>query len=85
MTLPRFAAAQWLSIVAVLSGILYLLGPRLTPFAFVAILVYICNPVVNRMAGCRLPRTLAIVMGEPLVGLRHADAWYLDSTMYRAP
>ena len=67
MTLPRFAAVQWLLLIAVLGGILYLLSPILTPFVSAAILAYICNPVVNRMVGCRLPRTPAVVI--VMVGL----------------
>lgn len=85
MTLPRFAAVQWLLFVAVLGGILYLLSPILTPLVSAAILAYIFSPVVNRTVGCRLPRVLDLVMGGLLVRLHHADARYLDSTMYRAP
>lgn len=62
MTLPRFAAVQWLSLVVVLGGILYLLSPILTPFVAAAILAYICNPLVSRLTACKLPRALAVML-----------------------
>lgn len=62
MTLSRFAAVQWLLFIAVLGGIFYLLSPILTPFVAAAILAYICNPLVSRLAAFKLPRTLAVVL-----------------------
>lgn len=62
MTLPRFAAVQWLMLVVVLGGIFYLLSPILTPFVAAAILAYICNPVVSRLTQCKLPRALAVIL-----------------------
>ncbi len=62
MTLPRFAAVQWLSFTAVLGVLLYLLSPILTPFVAAAILAYICNPLVQRLVRCKLPRTLAVLL-----------------------
>lgn len=62
MTLSRFAAVQWLSVVAAAALLLYLFGPILTPFVAAAILAYICNPLVQRLCGWKLPRTLAVVL-----------------------
>ena len=62
MTLPRFAAVQWLSFIAVLGVLLYLLSPILTPFVAAAILAYICDPLVRRLVRFKLPRTLAVLL-----------------------
>lgn len=69
MTLPRFAAAQWLIAAAAAVLLLYLLGPILTPFVAAGILAYICNPLVQRLAVRKVPRTLAValVMGSLLL------------------
>jgi len=69
MTLPRFAAAQWLFVIAAVALLLYLLGPILTPFVAAAVLAYICNPLVQRLAARKVPRTLAValVMGGLLL------------------
>ena len=69
MTLSRFAAVQWLTVIAVFVALLYLLGPILTPFVAAAILAYICNPLVRRLCAWRLSRTLAalLVMGGLLL------------------
>lgn len=56
----RFAAAQWLLLIAPALLLLYLLSPILTPFVAAAILAYICNPLLLRLRA--LPRTLAVVM-----------------------
>ena len=60
---PRFAAAQWLIFAAVAVLLLYLLGPILTPFVAAGILAYIYNPLVQRLAARKVPRTLAVVLG----------------------
>src|SRR5512145_1140084 len=62
MTLSRFAALQWLAFAAVAGLLLLLLGPILTPFVAAAILAYICNPLVQRLCGWKLPRTGAVVL-----------------------
>ena len=69
MTLPRFAAAQWLFVIAAVALLLYLLSPILTPFVAAGILAYICNPPVQRLAARNVPRTLAValVMGGLLL------------------
>ena len=53
MTSRRFDDRQvllWIKIALIVGGFLYLLAPILTPFRFAAILAYICNPLVERMA-----------------------------------
>jgi predicted PurR-regulated permease PerM len=52
----------WLAIALVLGGLLYLLSPILAPFLFAAILAYILDPIVERMTGRYVPRTLAVVL-----------------------
>ena len=62
MTLSRFAALQWLSFTVVAVALIYLLSPILTPFVAAAILAYICNPLVQRLCACKIPRTLAVLL-----------------------
>ncbi|MDD5180171.1 MAG: AI-2E family transporter [Gallionellaceae bacterium] len=62
MTLERLAALQWLALAVVLAWLVYLLGPILTPFVAATILAYICNPWVNRLCACKLPRVLATLL-----------------------
>jgi predicted PurR-regulated permease PerM len=57
---PRFWG--WLAVALVVGGLLYLLSPILAPFLFAAILAYILNPIVERLAGKRVPRTLAVLL-----------------------
>lgn len=51
----------WLPVVAV-GGLFYLLSPILTPFLFAAILAYICNPLVDWLAGLKIPRALGTIL-----------------------
>lgn len=53
---------QWLAFAAVAGLLLYLLAPILTPFVAAGILAYICNPLVQRLCGWKVPRTLAVVL-----------------------
>jgi len=62
MPLSRFAALQWLSVLLVVSVLMYLLSPILTPFVAAGILAYICNPLVQRLCVWKLPRTAAVVV-----------------------
>lgn len=52
----------WLAVALVLGGLLYLLSPILAPFLFAAILAYILDPLVERMTGRYVPRTLAVLL-----------------------
>jgi predicted PurR-regulated permease PerM len=47
----------WLLIAAAIGALFYLLAPILVPFLFAAIVAYICNPLVDRMARRGVPRT----------------------------
>ncbi len=62
MTLSRFAALQWLAFSVSAIVLLYLLGPILTPFVAAGIFAYICSPLVQRLCGWKVPRTLAVVL-----------------------
>ena len=62
MAPSRFAAAQWLSVVAIVAVLVYLLSPILMPFVAAGILAYICNPLVQRTSIYKIPRTLAVVL-----------------------
>jgi predicted PurR-regulated permease PerM len=52
----------WLAVALVTGGLLYLLSPIVAPFLFAAILAYILDPLVERLTGRYLPRTLAVVL-----------------------
>jgi predicted PurR-regulated permease PerM len=52
----------WIAIALVVGGLLYLLSPILAPFLFAAILAYILDPVVERIVGKYMPRTLAVLL-----------------------
>ncbi|PKO46675.1 MAG: AI-2E family transporter [Betaproteobacteria bacterium HGW-Betaproteobacteria-22] len=57
----------WLIAILLFSGLIYLLGPILTPFLIAAILAYIANPLVNKINGFQIKkfspsRTLATLI-----------------------
>lgn len=52
----------WIAIGAVLLWLVWLLSPILAPFLFAAILAYVLDPVVEKLSGRRVPRTLAVVL-----------------------
>jgi predicted PurR-regulated permease PerM len=52
----------WIAIAAAAGVLLWLLSPILAPFLFAAILAYILNPIVERLAGRRFPRPLAALL-----------------------
>ncbi len=53
---------QMIAIVLVLAGLIYLLGPVLTPFVIAALLAYLGDPLVDRLQGRLVSRTLAVVI-----------------------
>jgi predicted PurR-regulated permease PerM len=57
---PRFWG--WLAVALVVGGLLYLLSPILAPFLFAAILAYMLDPLVERLTGKFVPRTLAVLL-----------------------
>ncbi|MCE7914312.1 MAG: AI-2E family transporter [Nitrosomonas sp. PRO4] len=52
----------WLILVCVTGGLIYLLSPILTPFLLAAVIAYICNPMVTRMADHGISRTVGAVL-----------------------
>lgn len=69
MTFSRFAAAQWLLILALFIALLSVLGPILTPFLAAAILAYVCQPLVERLCRWKWSRTLAVLAVMAGLGL----------------
>ena len=51
----------WLVIAVVIGGLTYLLSPILAPFLAGGILAYILNPLVARLVGSSVRRTIAVV------------------------
>jgi len=54
---------KWLVLAGIFftGWLLYLLAPVLTPFLTAALLAYLCDPLVNRLA-VRMPRTVAVIL-----------------------
>ncbi len=52
----------WLIIGCVGIALIYLLSPILTPFLLAAVIAYICNPLVTRMAARKIPRTMGTIL-----------------------
>lgn len=52
----------WLALGCVSAGLIYLLSPILTPFLLAAVIAYICNPMVTRMAIHGISRTFGAVL-----------------------
>lgn len=63
----RMQAYAWTATACALLGLLWLLGPMLSPFIIGAVLAYICNPLVGWLSRHRLPRTAAVLL--VIVGL----------------
>jgi predicted PurR-regulated permease PerM len=47
----------WFAVAGGAGVLFYLLGPILTPFLLAAILAYVCDPLVSRLEGAKIPRT----------------------------
>lgn len=62
MTDERLQTALWIGFGLALLGLIYLLGPILTPFLLAATLAYISDPVVERLERRGVPRTGAVVL-----------------------
>ena len=61
--------ALWMLLALVLAGaLLYVLAPVLTPFLIAALLAYMFNPLVTRLEGWRVPRTLSVLLLFVLLG-----------------
>jgi len=52
----------WLTIAVISAGLLYLLAPILLPFVAGALLAYLGDPLVDRLEGWKISRTLSVVV-----------------------
>lgn len=52
----------WLALASTAGVLIYLLSPILTPFLLAAVIAYICNPLVTRLAAKKIPRALGTVL-----------------------
>lgn len=57
----------WLLLAAAIGWLFYLLSPILAPFLFAAILAYVCNPLVNRLARLKISRALGTALAMALL------------------
>ncbi|MEO5843695.1 MAG: AI-2E family transporter [Caldimonas sp.] len=55
---------NWALLAAVAAGLLWLLGPVLTPFVIGAVLAYALHPAVEHLAARRVPRLIAVMLVE---------------------
>ena len=55
---------QWAALGLAVAGVVWLLGPVLTPFAIGAVLAYALHPLVEKLAANRVPRLLAVFLVE---------------------
>lgn len=84
MTHQRFAALQWLMGAALLTWLVYLLSPILTPFVAAAILAYLCAPLVDWLCARNMPRaSSALLVMLLLFGLLIALALLLLPVLQR--
>lgn len=58
----RIQTAAWIGAGLAILALLYFLSPILTPFLLGLILAYITNPLVERMTGWGVPRTVAATL-----------------------
>jgi len=56
--------ALWAALALGALALLWLLGPVLTPFVVAAVLAYALHPLVEALAGRRVPRLVAVVLVE---------------------
>jgi predicted PurR-regulated permease PerM len=62
MSPHRLQAALWLGLGLVFLWLLYLLSPILAPFLLAAVLAYVCDPLVEKLARRRVPRGAGVVL-----------------------
>ena len=68
-TKTQKTTAAWGMIAAAVAGVVWLLGPVLTPFVVAAVLAYALTPLVNKLDDAwrgKLPRVVAVVIVELL-------------------
>lgn len=59
-------ALSWMGVGAAIALLLWLLSPVLAPFLLAAVLAYGLHPLVDRLAGRGVPRTLAVLGVEAM-------------------
>jgi predicted PurR-regulated permease PerM len=60
MSLPRDRRWQWLVLIVLIGGLIWLLAPVLTPFAIAAAFAYLFDPLADRLERARVSRTTAV-------------------------
>jgi predicted PurR-regulated permease PerM len=58
----RLQALVWIGLGLAILWLLWLLSPILAPFLLAAILAYICDPLVDRLEGWRIPRPAGVLI-----------------------
>ena len=64
MTPAQRHTVTWVALCAIAALVVWLLGPVLTPFLIAAVLAYVLQPLVERLARRGLPRVLAVTVVE---------------------
>jgi predicted PurR-regulated permease PerM len=64
LSASQLQSLSWAGLSLLLAGLLWLLGPVLTPFVVAAVLAYALAPLVNKLAARKVPRVLAVVLVE---------------------
>ncbi len=64
LTPAQRQTTTWIALGAIVILLVWLLGPVLTPFLIAAVLGYVLHPLVERLAGRRVPRVLAVALVE---------------------
>ena len=64
LTHAQRQTATWIVLSVVAAGLVWMLGPVLTPFLVAAVLAYVLHPLVERLAQRRVPRALAVTVVE---------------------
>lgn len=59
----------WLIVLTIAATLFYLLSPMLTPFFVAALLAYLGDPLVDRLEGMKLSRTLSVTMVFVVISL----------------
>jgi predicted PurR-regulated permease PerM len=66
-TTTQKTSAAWIGIALFFFGLIWLLGPVLTPFVVAAVFAYVLTPLVDKFKqASRLPRLLAVILVEIL-------------------
>ena len=64
--LPQRRTLIWIGLAALVTALLWLLGPVLTPFVVGAVLAYVLQPAVEALCARRVPRLAAVLLVECL-------------------